>query len=144
VAFNGSGTIDSTGIFVGTILIGSETKAGGYVWVTDKTGFAKVSATSFTQRAGATPRSTVTKPGLTVTVDLVDFTAADVIAVSEVTIGNVQAASVSGTTTVPATGSTSTLAPFKFVIPDTVGEGVHRVVIAPGNQSAMFNLDVTH
>jgi hypothetical protein len=143
VAFNGSGTIDSTGVFAGTITLGSGTKAGGYVWVTDKAGFSQVSTTSFTQKAGATPRSTATKPGSTVTVDLVDFTAADVIAASEVTIGTVAADSVSGTTTVPSTGSTTTLAPFKFVVPASIGEGVHKITIAPGNKSATFDLTVS-
>jgi len=143
VAFNGSGTIDSTGVFSGTILLSSGTKAGGYVWITDKTGYSWVSTTAFVQKAGATPRSTATKPGSTVTVDLVDFTAGDVIAASEVTIGGVAAASVSGETTVPSTGSTTTLAPFKFVIPASVGEGVHKVTIAPGNKSATFDLTVS-
>jgi hypothetical protein len=143
VAFNGSGSIDSTGVFSGTIVLGSGTKAGGYIWVTDKTGFAQVSAATFTQKAGATPRSTSTKPGSTVTVDLVDFTAGDVIATTEVTIGNVDAATVTGTTTIPASGSTTTLAPFKFTIPGTIGEGVHKITIAPGNNSATFDLTVS-
>jgi len=143
VAFNGSGSIDSTGVFDGTIVLGSGTKAGGYVWIEDKEGTDVVSTTAFVQKAGATPRSTATKPGSTVTVDLVDFTAADAIAASEVTIGTTAASSVSGTTTVPSTGSTTTLAPFKFVIPASIGEGVHEVTIAPGNKSATFDLTVS-
>jgi len=75
VAFNGSGTIDADGVFAGTIELGAGTKAGGYVWITDKNGYSKVSTTAFVQKPGATPRSTTSKPGSTVTVDLVDFTA---------------------------------------------------------------------
>jgi hypothetical protein len=145
VAFNGSGSIDSTGVFEGTVILGSGTKAGGYVWVEDKTGTDVVSTTAFVQKAGATPRSTSSKPGSTVTVDLVDFTADDSIDGSDdVTIGGVAAedATSPGITAIPSTGSTTTLVPFKFKVPASIGEGVHKVNIDLAGKDANFDLTI--
>jgi hypothetical protein len=145
VAFNGSGTIDSTGVFAGTITLGSGTKAGGYVWVTDKRGISEVSTTAFTQKAGATPRSTSSKPGSTVTVDLVDFFAGDtIVGATNVTIGATAAenATSPGITAIPTSGSTAALVPFKFKIPASIGEGVHRVNINLTTKDAAFDLTI--
>jgi len=143
VAFNGSGTIDADGIFAGTILLSSTTKAGGYVWITDSAGEDRVSSTAFVQKAGATPRSTTSKPGSTVTVDLVDYTAAAGLSTStSTTIGGVAVTS-SNVTAVPASGATATLTPFKFVVPSSMGIGTHKVIITEdtaGTKSANFML----
>jgi hypothetical protein len=142
VAFNGSGTIDADGVFAGTVLLSSGTKAGGYVWITDKAGYSKVSSTSFTQKAGATPRSTTSKPGSTVTVDLVDFTADATLSAGDTTVAGTALSAITGATAIPSTGSTTTLTPFKFVLPTTVGEGTHKVSVGDGTKSAVFDLTV--
>jgi hypothetical protein len=145
VAFNGSGTIDSSGVFAGTILLSSTTKAGGYVWITDKRGVSEVSTTTFVQKAGATPTSTSSKPGSTVTVDLVDFEPADTITgVANVTIGGTAAenATSPGITEIPSTGSTTSLVPFKFKVPASIGEGVHRVNFNLATKDASFDLTI--
>jgi len=145
VAFNGSGTIDSSGVFAGTILLSSSTKAGGYVWITDKRGISEVSTTAFVQKAGATPTSTTSKPGSTVTVNLVDFEPADTITgVANVTIGAIAAenATSPGITAIPGTGSTTSLVPFKFKIPASIGEGVHRVNFNLATKDASFDLTI--
>jgi histone H4 len=159
VAFNGSGTIDSTGVFAGTILLGSGTKAGGYVWVTDKAGYSKVSTTSFTQKAGATPRSTTSKPGSTVTVDLVDYNASSTLANTAITISGTALSafatpitlSTGSATATNTSGATATLTPLKFKLPSTIGAGTHKVVItdngtaldATATKSANFDLTVS-
>jgi hypothetical protein len=149
VAFNGSGTINADGEFTGTIVLGAGTKVGGYVWITDKNGYDVVSATSFTQKAGATPRSTTTKPGSTVSVDLVDYTADVTIVVADVDLAGVALSTyadnntLTGTALIPSTGSTTSLAPFKFKIPSSVGVGTHKVAISDGAKSANFDLTVS-
>ncbi len=143
VAFNGSGSIDSTGAFSGTVLLSSTTKLGGFVWITDKRGISQVSTTSFTQKAGATPTSTSSKPGSTVTVALVDFTAGNTITgAANVTIGGVPAQTVASITAIPSSGSTSALVPFKFKVPASIGEGVHRVLIDLAGKDASFDLSI--
>ena len=149
VADNGSGSIDADGVFAGTIVLGAGTKAGGYVWITDKAGYSKVSSTSFTQKAGATPRSTTSKPGSTVTVDLVDYTLSGAFTTSTVWIAGQTLATwgvtQDGVTSVSATsGGTSTLAPYKFKVPTTLGVGVHKVVITDNSaKSANFDLTIS-
>jgi len=130
VAFNGSGTIDADGVFSGTILLSSTTKAGGYVWVTDSAGEARASSTAFVQKAGATPRSTTSKPGSVVSVDLVDYTAGASLSTStSTTIGGLAVTS-SNVTSVPSpSGATATLTPFKFTVPTAIGIGTHKVII---------------
>jgi len=145
VAFNGSGSIDASGVFSGTVLLSVTTKAGGYVWITDKRGISEVSTTAFVQKAGATPTSTTSKPGSTVTVDLVDFEPEDTITgVANVTIGAVAAenATSPGITEIPSTGSTTSLVPFKFKIPASIGEGVHRVNFNLATKDASFDLTI--
>ena len=143
VAFNGSGSIDSKGVFSGTILLSSTTKLGGYVWITDKRGVSEVSTTAFTQKAGATPTSTTSKPGSTVTVTLVDFAAGDTITGADnVTIGGVAAETVTSITEIPSSGSTSALVPFKFKVPASIGEGVHRVNLNLATKDASFDLTI--
>jgi hypothetical protein len=152
VAFNGSGTIDSTGVFAGTVVLGSGTKAGGYVWITDKAGFSQVSTTSFTQKAGATPRATTSKPGSTVTVDLVDYTASSAIANTAITISGTAlsafdpaiALSTGSASAVLSSGATATLTPLKFKLPASIGAGTHKVVITDAAaKSANFDLTVS-
>jgi hypothetical protein len=148
VAYNGSGTIDSTGVFSGTILLGSGTKSGGYVWITDKAGYSKASTTSFTQKAGATPRSTSSKPGSTVTVDLVDYTATDPatgLTASNISIGGTALSTfASGSATAVSTaGATATLTPLKFKVPAATTAGTHKVVITDdAGKAANFDLDI--
>jgi hypothetical protein len=143
VAFNGSGTIDASGVFAGTILLSSTTKAGGYVWITDSAGEDRVSSTAFVQKAGATPRSTSSKPGSVVSVDLVDYTGDATLSTStSTTIGGVAVTS-SNVTTIPASGSTATLTPFKFTVPTSMGIGTHKVIITESGgttKSANFML----
>jgi len=149
VAFNGSGTINADGEFEGTIVLGSGTKVGGYVWITDKNGYDVVSSTSFTQKAGATPRSTTSKPGSTVTIDLVDFTADATMTAANTDIAGVALSTYSdnntltGVTTIPGTGSTTSLAPFKFKVPSSIGVGTHKVNIDDGTKTANFDLTVS-
>ena len=152
VAFNGSGSINADGEFDGTIVLNAGTKVGGYVWITDKNGYSKASSTSFTQKAGATPRSTTSKPGSTVTVDMVDFTADATLTAADQDIAGAALSSyddsdgvalaLTGVTTVPSTGSTTTLAPMKFVLPSTIGVGVHKIKIDDGTKNASFDLTV--
>jgi hypothetical protein len=73
----------------------------------------------------------------------VDFTALDVFAIGEVTIGDDATALVSGQTEIPSTGSTTTLAPFKFTVPSTIGVGVHKVNVDPGGKGASFDLTIS-
>ncbi|NQW22613.1 MAG: hypothetical protein HQ475_04115 [SAR202 cluster bacterium] len=146
--FNGSGSTDASGVFSGTITVDSNTSTGGYVWITDLAGNSQVSTTTFVQKAGATPRSTSTSPGSTVTVDLVDYTATATFDATSVDVGatSVALASLTGITTVPTGGDSAALTPFKFVVPSTVGVGTHKVKIAEigaGTKSATFNLDVS-
>ena len=148
VAFNGSGSIDADGLFTGTIVLGSGTKVGGYVWVTDKLGYSQVSTTSFTQKASATPRSTTSKPGSTVTIDLVDFTGGVTLVNTDTDIAGSPLSSYSdnnthtGVSLIPGSGSTSSLAPFKFKVPSTIGVGTHVVKIDDGTKSATFDLTI--
>jgi len=145
-AFDGSGTIDSTGVFSGTILLGSGTRSGGYVWVEDKTGTDYVSTTAFVQKAGATPRSTEAKPGGTVTVDLVDYTNSSAITAGNITISGtaLTALSSSSATTTGSTGATTTLTPIKFAVPAATQAGTHKVVITDAaSKSANFDLTVS-
>jgi len=149
VAFNGTGTINADGEFTGTIVLGSGTKVGGYVWVTDKNGYDVVSSTSFTQKAGATPRSTSSKPGSTVTVDLVDFTAAATMTAANTDIAGVALSAyadnntLTGVTEIPSSGSTTSLAPFKFKVPSALGVGTHKVNIDDGTKTANFDLTIS-
>jgi hypothetical protein len=126
--FNGSGSINADGEFTGTITLSSSTKAGGYIWVTDGDGGSQVSATTLTQKPSAVPTSTSSKPGSTVSVVLTDWASADVFdTTGQVTVGNITASSAAALT---LTGTaTTTLVPFKFVVPTTVGVGTHKVVI---------------
>jgi hypothetical protein len=154
-ADNGSGTIDANGAFVGTITLGAGTKAGGYVWITDSIGVSQVSSTSLTQKPSAVPASTSSKPGSTVSVTLTDwpllsnFTldsqlTADSIVNDYVTIGGTAAVNTAMTFTGTST-ATSSLTPFKFVVPTTVGIGTHKVVITiadPSAKTANFMLTV--
>ncbi len=152
VAFNGSGTIDSTGVFAGSITLGSGTKAGGYVWITDKTGTSKVSTTAFVQKAGATPRATTSKPGSTVTVDLVDYTASSTIANTAITVSGTALSAFSpavtltstSATAVASSGATATLVPLKFKLPASIGAGTHKVVVTDAaGKAANFDLLVS-
>jgi len=149
VAFNGAGTIDADGVFAGTIDLGSGTSGTQYIWVTDKNGYSQVSATAFVQKASATPRSTSSKPGSTVSVDLVDFTASGsaTIALSDTKIrATAVAAYGSGwdaTATIAATGATTSLKPFQFKVPSDVGEGTHKVSITDSaGVDAVFDLTI--
>jgi hypothetical protein len=149
VAHNGSGTIDADGVFAGTIVLGAGTKAGGYVWITDKNNYSKVSTTAFVQKPSATPRATSTTPGSTITVDLVDFTTggAATVALASIKVRNTAVSAYAtgwtATTVIPTSGSTSTLVPLKFKLPADVGEGVHKVSITDsGGKVAVFDLTV--
>jgi hypothetical protein len=146
VAYNGTGTIDADGKFTGTILLGSGTKAGGYVWITDAIGVSKVSTTAFVQKASATPTSTSSKPGSIVSVDLKDYTASGTLAADSVYIGGVQATLYStSATAVSSAGATATLTPLKFIVPAAVGVGTHKVVVTEsvaGTKSANFMLTI--
>jgi hypothetical protein len=149
VAFNGSGTIDSTGVFSGTVTLSSGTKAGGYVWITDKAGATQVSTTTFVQKAGATPRATTSKPGSTVTVDLVDYTATSAITNATITISGTALSNFVPAVTLPSSsatatnssGATATLVPLKFPLPPSIGAGTHKVVITDAAGKAA-NFDV--
>ena len=155
VADNGSGTIDADGVFAGSILLGAGTKAGGYVWITDKAGISKVSSTAFTQKAGATPRSTTTTPGSTVSVDLTDFNASADITAALITVSGTALSSFSPAITLStgsatatlSTGATSSLTPVKFVFPPSLGVGVHKVSITDSGvgtaKAAVFDLTVS-
>jgi len=144
VAFNGSGTINADGEFAGTIVLGANTKAGGYVWITDGSGGTQVSASSLSQSPSAVPSSTSSKPGSTVSVTLTDYPAAsnftadtDANGVVDdyVTVGGVTAVNTAKTFTALQTATTS-LALFKFKVPSTVGVGTHKVVVATASPSA--------
>ena len=147
VAFNGSGSIDANGVFTGTIDISSTTSAGGYVWVTDAQGNDVASTKTFVQKAGATPTVTTAKPGQTVSVDLVDFTASATLSTTaSATIGGAAATS-SNVTTVPSSGNTAALTPYKFVVPSGTNVGTHQVKIlesGAGTKSATFNIDIVN
>ena len=155
VADNGSGTIDADGVFTGSILLGAGTKAGGYVWITDKAGISKVSSTAFVQKAGATPRSTTSTPGSTVTVDLTDFNASADITAALITVSGTAlsafspaiALSTGSATATLSTGATSTLTPLKFIFPPSLGVGVHKVSITDSGvgtaKAAVFDLTVS-
>jgi hypothetical protein len=150
VADNGSGSIDADGVFSGTVVLGTGTAGNNYVWITDKNGYSQVSATQFAQKASATPRSTTSKPGSTVSVDLVDYTTSGsaTIALSDVTIrGTAVAAYGSGwdaTATIAATGATTSLKPFQFKVPSDVGAGVHKVSITDSSAKvAVFDLTIS-
>ena len=139
--FNGSGSIDADGVFTGSIVLGSATKAGGYIWVTDHKGGSQVSTSSLTQKPSAVPTSTTSKPGSTVSVVLTDWASADVFdATGQVTIGSITA---SNTALTLSGTATATLTPFKFVVPTTVGVGTHQVVItANSGSTANFTLTI--
>jgi len=143
VAFNGTGTIDADGVFAGTILLGSGTKAGGYVWITDSAGTSQVSTTAFVQKASAVPTSTSSKPGAVVTVDLKDYTGLGTL--GNATIGGVTATKYSTSAdALLASGATGTLLPYKFTVP-SIGVGTHKVVITEsgtGVKSANFMLTI--
>jgi hypothetical protein len=154
VAFNGSGSIDADGLFTGTIVLGAGTKVGGYVWITDKLGYSKVSSTSFTQKASATPRSTSSMPGSTVTIDLVDFTGGNAMTAANTDIAGLALstysdnATLTGTTwsdnlgEIPTSGSTGSLDPFTFKVPSTIGVGTHVVKVDDGAKNASFDLTI--
>ena len=152
---NGSGSIDANGVFEGTVVLTSSTAVGGYVWVTDSTGIAQVSSSTFTQKAGATPRSTTATAGGTVTVDLVDFNTptATVIADGSTTVGistNFAANSTSGPFVINEdddSGDTLALTPYKFVVPIGTAVGTHLVTIEDSlseltDKSATFSLEI--
>ena len=137
----GSGTIDASGVFAGTMTLSSSTSAGGYLWITDSAGNSQVSSSSFTQKAGATPRATSSSPGSTVSVDLVDFTANTAMNTTTSTdVGALSATSVALTTS--GSGGSSTLTPFKFTVPTATSIGTHVITISDGTKSATFNLEV--
>ena len=158
VSSNGSGTIDGNGVFVGTITLVSGTNVSdNYVWVTDSTGTSVVSTKTFTQKAGATPRSFSASPGSTVTVDLVDYTddSDSIIANEDATLSNISGTKLlnkapsSGTNftiSSSGTGNTSSLLPYKFQVPTTTSIGTHVVTIkesgGTGSKSATFSLEV--
>ena len=136
-ASRGTGNIDADGVFTGRFTASSGTSAGGFVWVRDASGFFYVSSSEWSQRAGATPRSTEVAPGSSVSVDLVDYTPnADL----TVMIGGID---ITGNLlTVPQSGSTGSLTPFKFTVPTNTAAGTHKVTISAGTKSANFNIEV--
>jgi hypothetical protein len=143
----GSGSIDANGAFTGSFTVTSSTLPGGTVYVTDAVGNSVTSASSFSQLAGATPRATSASPGATVTVDLVDYTAAAVIATSSGTTvsGTAAANSPVASFTIPTGGASSTLTPYVFTVPVATASGTHLIVITEsgaGTKSASFNLEV--
>lgn len=142
----GSGAIDANGVFAGTMTLSATTLPGGTVYVVDSKGQATTSSNSFTQLAGATPQATSASPGATVSVDLVDYTATATIATATTTVSGTAAANSGGTTfTIPTGGASSSLAPYKFVVPTTTAAGTHLVVITEagaGTKAASFNLEV--
>jgi len=143
----GSGAIDANGAFSGSVTVSADTSGGGAFVVVDAVGNSVTSSSSFTQNAGATPRSTSASPGATVSVDLVDYTATAVIVTSSgTTVGGTAAAnSPASSFTIPTGGASSTLSPYVFVVPTSVASGTHLVVITEsgaGTKSASFNLEV--
>jgi hypothetical protein len=80
-----------------------------------------------------------------VTVDLVDFQPTDtIVGATNVTIGGVAVdnATSPGITAIPASGSTSSLVPFKFDVPAAIGEGTHKVNINLATKDASFDLTI--
>jgi hypothetical protein len=137
----GSGSIDASGVFAGTMTLGSTTSSGGYIWITDSAGNSQVSTSTFTQKAGATPRVTSSSPGSTISVDLVDFTGDTAMNTATSTdVGALSATSVALTTS--SSGGSATLTPFKFTVPTATSVGTHVVTISDGDKSATFNLEV--
>jgi len=137
----GTGSIDANGVFSGSFVPSSGTNTG-YVWVTDSTGDYVVSSKIWTQKAGATPRTTSGTAGSTVSVDLVDF-GTGTIADDSTTLGTATASNPSDAVfDIPSTGDTTTLLPYKFVIPVGTNTGTHKVTITDGGVSATFNFDV--
>ena len=143
----GSGSIDASGVFTGTIVTDSSTnKSGWYIWVVDAIGVGKAATATWTQKAGATPTATSVTPGSTVTSTLVDFTASYVFAASATTnvdVGsNTAVANTATANTLTSSGNTAALTPFKFVMPITTPTGSQKVTITDGTKSASFNIDV--
>ena len=143
----GSGAIDANGSFSGSFTASAATLPGGTISVIDAVGNSVTSSSSFTQIAGATPRSTSASPGASVSVDLVDYTATAVIDNGKGTTvsGTPAANSPASSFTIPTGGSSSTLTPYVFVVPTSVASGTHLIVITEtgaGTKSASFNLEV--
>ena len=140
----GSGTIDADGVFAGTVVLDASTnQTGWFIWVVDSTGFGKTATATWTQDAGANPRVTSATPGSTVKVDLVDYTSD----FSFGTTGNVQVGSdtnVTNTALALSGSDTSSLTPFKFLLPTTTPTGTHKVTIDENGsgKTASFNLEV--
>jgi hypothetical protein len=141
-AFNGSGSIDADGVFTGTILLSSSTKAGGYIWVTDAIGGSQVSTTLLVQKPSAVPTSTSSKPGSTVSTVLTDWNTDDSFDATSVVIGSTTATATALTLSGTAT---ATLIPFKFKVPATTGVGTHKVVITSdsGLKTANYMLTIS-
>ena len=143
----GSGAIDATGSFSGSFTVSGATLPGGTIYVTDAVGNSVTSSSSFSQNAGATPRSTSASPGANVSVDLVDYTATAVIVTSSGTTvsGSNAANDPASSFTIPTGGASSTLSPYVFTVPIGTASGTHLVVITEsgaGTKSASFNLEV--
>ena len=162
---HGTGTIDSSGVFSGTISVDSGTasdtsSAALAVEVTDSTGATFTSdnscatcdpdkvAQQFQNAAGATPSSTAAvNPGDDVEVTLEDFTATAgaTIANNSTKIGSGTAANETGAAFVidaAGSGTTPDDALYEFTVPAATIEGSYLVTITDGTKSATFTLEV--
>ena len=136
----GTGSINDSGEFTGTMTLSSGTASGGYVWVSDQANNWHVSSSQISQNAGATPRSTTLTPGSSNTVDLVDYTKGA--AIDSVKISG-ETAEFTPLTLPEGSGDTTTLNPFKWKVPPGMGTGTKRITITDtGNKSATFNIEV--
>ena len=134
----GSGSINANGEFAGTFVPSSSTTSG-FIWVEDSEGFSWPSSSTWTQSPGATPRVTTASPGSTVNVDLVDYTGSENI--SLVSFSGVDASFTA--LGLSSSGGTTSLDPFKFVVPHDTVAGTHKVVIGDlDGKTASFSLEV--
>ena len=134
----GSGSINANGEFAGTFVPSSSTKSG-FIWVEDSEGFSWPSSSTWTQSPGATPRVTTVSPGSTVNVDLVDYTRSENI--SRVSFSGADASFTA--LRLSSSGGTTSLDPFKFVVPHNTVAGTHKVVIRDlAGKTASFSLEV--
>ncbi len=150
VSTGATALIDGSGNFSGSFTAGAGTSAGGPVTVVDGNGviapLPPAAGPAYTQNASATPRVTEATPGQTVSVDLLDFTAVagnTIADPSTLVAGTLAANSPAGAFAI-ATGSTGSLAPYRFVVPVATTTGVKNVVIVEtgGTKTATFQLTI--
>jgi hypothetical protein len=136
----GSGSINANGEFAGTFVPSSSTTSG-FIWVEDSEGFSWPSSSTWTQSPGATPRVTTATPGSTVSVDLVDYT--DSGRIATVVIGGDLVTTPFTNAGLSSSGGTTSLDPFKFVVPTGTVAGTYKVVITDNaGESASFSVEL--